>query len=188
MEMDSDTRQTENGSDGVPELGSKDVSFLRAIREINDSFETAGEGIGAPATTGRIRKVAGLDSNEVQHRLKRSERVENLIEVYPAPVYENNQQGPKSAELTAAGEQALDRITSGELSITGVATPEDIDGIREELVEIRETLTEIEENPTGGLDESEAENLDALKTMMVTFQNAFEELGVDLDEHRPDSN
>jgi len=178
--------QNSNPSVTLPDLGSKDVRFLRAITAINENSEPPNENIGAPATTGRIRKVSGLGDKEVQHRLKRSKKVADLIKVYDAPVYEGGRLGPKSAELTDAGEQALAQITSGNLN-HDLASPEDLSRVEEELIEIRETLTAIEESPTGGLDEDEVENLEALKTMMVTFQRAFEELGVDLDEHRPDT-
>ncbi len=184
MSMEED--QNSDYSITLPDLGSKDVRFLRAIAAVNESYATPNEKVDAPATTGRIRKVSGLDDKEVQHRLKRSKKVANLIEVYDAPVYEGGQLGPKSAELTAAGEQALDQITSGDLG-HDLASPEDLSQVEDELIEIRETLTAIEESSTGALDEDVAENLEALKRMMVTFQRAFEEMGVDLDQHRPDT-
>lgn len=184
--MSTEPDQDSDSAATLPDLGSKDVRFLRAIATVNENYGTPNEKIGAPATTGRIRKVSGLDDKEVQHRLKRSKKVADLIEVYDAPAYEGGQLGPKSAELTDVGEQALAQITSGDLS-HDLASPEDLSRVEEELIEIRETLTAIEESPTGALDEDVAENLEALKKMMVTFQRAFEEMGVDLDKHRPDT-
>lgn len=187
MDETSETPQPADSSQSVPELGSKDVAFLRAINTINSRFDTTAKGVGAPATTGRIREVSGLDENAVQHRLKRSEKVADLIKVHPAPVYDTGQQGPKSAELTEAGKQALDQLTSGDLAISGIATPEDISRLERKIEDLQATVMAFEENPTGALDDREADHLDALKNMMIAFQNAFEELGVDLDKHRPDA-
>jgi len=170
-----------------PNISGKDVTFLRAIRRLNATHEIGNKGIGAPATTGRIRELSGLDRSEVQHRLKRSEKMADLITVHRAPVYENGQRGPKSAELTEVGEQVLEQVTRGDISIKGLATPEDIDRLEQELVDIKETLNQFEESATGAFDEQKAERLDKLMEMMVTFMNAFEAMGVDLDEHRPEA-
>ncbi|NEU59221.1 hypothetical protein [Halorussus sp. MSC15.2] len=170
-----------------PNISGKDVTFLRTIRTLNATHDVGNEEIGAPATTGRIRELSGLVRSEVQHRLKRSEKMTDLITVHSAPVYNNGQRGPKSAELTEAGEQVLEQVTRGDLSIEGLATPEDIERLEKELVDIKQTLSEFEESPTGAFDEKKTERVNKLFEMMVTFMNAFEAMDVDLDEHRPET-
>lgn len=174
--------EDEDGVD-IPSLSSKDISVLKTIRALNETIdvEELPEGVRTPATTTRIRERSGLNTAEVQHRLKRSEKLDDLLEVYPAPVYKNGKHGPKSAELTAKGEAVLDQITSGNPP-TGV----DIEELAVEFADLQERVAVIEASPTGALDEQEADNFETVKEMMVTFQNVFEnELGINLEKHRP---
>jgi len=169
-------------------LGGKDVSLLRAVRAINRTHQLSeGSDVGAPATTGRIREVANLSSEEVNHRLKRSNTLDDLLHVHGASVRPDGSMGPKSAELTDEGQQVLDDLVNETLDASDLATSDDIQDLRDELTDLRARLKQIEESPTGAFSQEEAERLDSLKRMMVAFQDVFEQkLDIDLDPYRRD--
>ena len=96
-----------NGGD---ELSLKDITFLRAIRDINGSPErySSTESGVTPATVTAITEATTLSEDEVAYRLDHPRLGKSgLVKVYEAGLPGDDSAALNSAKLTEAGEAAL---------------------------------------------------------------------------------
>ena len=94
---------------GTEQLGLKDITFLRAIRDINGSperYASTEQGVSS-ATVAAITAATTLSEEEVTHRLDHPELGRSdLVKVYEAEPSGDGSAGLDSAELTEAGADA----------------------------------------------------------------------------------
>ncbi|WP_157525762.1 hypothetical protein [Halorientalis sp. IM1011] len=182
-----------------PDLGSKDIKFLKAVQEVN---ARAGYEPGAderpPATTSKIAAAAGLNKNEVNYRFNQRGFDEDglgYIEVYGARLLENGALSSKSAELTDAGEAALVEILEdgpsndsgldGDLDDRLSDLESEIDQLREENKALRDAVQNFEESEMGAWDQEQVEKFDATLNAMIAYQRIFGDVfGIDVSEFR----
>ena len=148
------------------DLSREDIEFLCAVRDINtdpDAY-TATTSSKVPANKTSIREATTLTPTQVEYRLKDRGLDEQLglIRIHEAPVH-NGVFGPKSAELTDRGLDALSRLEN-----TG-----DIDNYSS-LTAIRETISDLQ---------SSVEDLEARNSENVNepLRTEVEELGNRVD-------
>lgn len=184
-----------------PDLGSKDIKFLKAVQEVNAraGYEP-GTDERPPATTGEIAAVADLNKNEVNYRFNQRGFDEDglgYIEVYGAQLLDNGALSAKSAELTEKGEVALSEVLEGGTSNAGFVDSnlnerlsdleEEINKLQEENEVVQELVKQFEESETGAWSVDREEQFDATLNAMVAYQRIFSEvLEIDVGEFRGD--
>ena len=106
-----------NGDD---ELSLKDITFLRAIRDINGSperYASTEQGV-TPATVTAITEATTLSEEEVAYRLDHPRLGKSgLVKVYEAGPPGDDSASLNSAELTEAGERAIAEAEDRESSV-----------------------------------------------------------------------
>ena len=106
-----------NGDD---ELSLKDITFLRAIRDINGSperYASTEQGV-TPATVTAITEATTLSEEEVAYRLDHSRLGKSgLVTVYEVGSPGDDSASLNSAELTEAGERAIAEAEDRERSV-----------------------------------------------------------------------
>lgn len=173
-----------------PELGSKDIRFLRAVREVNEleGYEP-GYDERPPATTGRIAEAADLTKNEVNYRFNQrgfeTDGGLGYIEVYPSELLENGALSAKRAELTERGEAALSEVVEGNSprSVEGKELGDRLseleDGIaelREETAALQEVVEQLDSSEHDGWDPEREEQFDAMLNAMIAYRRIFSEV------------
>lgn len=173
-----------------PDLGSKDIKFLKAVQEVNarNGYEP-GTDERLPATTSKIAEVAGLNKNEVNYRLnQRGFDSDGLgyITVYGAQLLENGALSPKSAELTEQGEVALQNVLEASPSVNdGVESDiekrltelsDAVAELRNENQVLCDILQQIENSDTGAWSEDCEKEFHATLNAMVAHQRIFSEV------------
>lgn len=95
---------------GTEQLSLKDITFLRAIRDINGSperYASTDQGV-TPATVTAITEATTLSEEEVTYRLDHPRLGRSgLVKVYEAGPPGDDSASLNSAELTEAGERAI---------------------------------------------------------------------------------
>jgi hypothetical protein len=106
-----------NGDD---ELSLKDITFLRAIRDINGSperYASTEQGV-TPATVTAITEATTLSEEEVAYRLDHPRLGKSgLVNVYEAGPPGDDSASLNSAELTKSGERAIAEAEDRESSV-----------------------------------------------------------------------
>ncbi|GAB7093641.1 hypothetical protein JCM30237_07930 [Halolamina litorea] len=111
---------------GNEDLSLKDVTFLRAIRDINGSperFASTEQGV-TPATVTAITEATTLDEEEVAYRLDHPRLGRSgLVKVYEAGPPGHDSASLNSAELTKSGERAIADAEAGDAVDAGSQRP-----------------------------------------------------------------
>lgn len=175
-----------------PDLGSKDIKFLRAIQEVNarEGYKP-GTDERPPATTSSIATAADLSKNEVNYRFNQRGFDEDglgYITVYGAQLLENGALSAKSAELTEKGEAALTEVLEGGSSTSGeidADLEERLSALEDEMEQLRELIQQFDESETGAWSVDREEQFDATLNAMVAYQRIFSEVfEIDVSEFR----
>lgn len=198
MGKDQSSEEDSTSTESVnPDLGSKDIKFLKAVQEVNarNGYEPRADD-RPPATTSKIADAADLTKNEVNYRLnQRGFDTDGLgyITVYGAKLLENGALSSKSAELTGEGEAALQDVLEGGPSGSGVPDgdieeqlselSEGISELRKESQALRDAVQRIENSETGAWSVDREEQFEATLNAMVAYQRIFNDvLGIDVSE------
>lgn len=201
-------------SESDVDLGLKDIRFLSVIKEVNenpDKYEDVHEYQGAvPATVSAVQEVSGLTRDEAQYRMRKGKSKRGFTEedgvgyivVYDAEILETGEFGPKSAELTQKGEEALEQAKrrfarrldgDNEQIFAGVSDDElakikarqeelddRIDSIEEDLSRLSEQLggvsREIEGLKQSDMGALSPEVADHLETMIRVYPTMYQAL------------
>lgn len=192
-------------------LKLKDIKFLRAVRDINESPEqySSTDGGAVPATVGAIEDATDLSQGDINYRAQPSRsRLAELgyLKIHKSQVHDAGY-GPKSFELTPEGDQALEEamvahgLTEADTSelrdsqqLKQVAAQTSNHGDRIQSLETRveelagkvsqleETIRRYEESPTGAMSSSERDKIEALISRVPANSEVLEALGVNLSE------
>jgi len=190
----------------IPDLSRKDIRFLRAVRNINESPEEypATEG-GEVAATKTALKKGPLGEEAVRYRFENKAKITTdgeygLVEILPAPILDKGGYGPKSAELTDRGTKVLDQVLEERDLVKGGVQSEGVTGaggesdariaeleervadMEAKLDRILEAVNRWEESPTGALDEEEQRVFGAVAEAVPAHRRALRALGVEKDE------
>jgi len=185
------------------DLGLKDIRFLKAIRDINESpdeYPATDDG-KMPATKTAVRRVSSLSDDAVRYRFEQSADVTTdgdygLVEILSAKIKDNGGFGPKSARLTEKGSEVLDRElenrdlvstgvhpsggdgSSGELEAAVAKLEERLTSVEAKLDRVMELVEEWEESSTGALNDDEQRAFEALMNALPAHNNALKALGI----------
>jgi len=191
----------------TPDLGLKDIRFLKAVSDINESPDKypATENGKAPATKTAIKKASSLNNEAVKYRFEKAADIttdgkHGLVEILSANIRDNGGFGPKSARLTQKGadvlETELDRrdlvasgvqpkgeTISGEEFDTAVAKLEErIATVEAKLDRVLELVNEWESSSTGALDPDQTRALQAMTDAVPAHDQALKAMGVEAEE------
>jgi len=161
------------------ELSREDISFLRAIRDINtnpEKYENTSDG-EVPANKTSIRKVTELNPSQVDYRLRDRGLDENLglICIYDPPMTDSGY-GPKSAELTDEGVQALSTIADSnsiDESNSNVISSGEID-------QLRASVEKLEKQASNEVSDSLRAEIEDVSDRIDTLSEQMESLSKDV--------
>lgn len=168
----------------LSELSTEDITFLRAVRDINanpEDFQATDRG-EMPANKTSIQKATDLTSKQVEYRLTKrgldseSEGGLNLILSYgPTLNKEVGSFGPKSAELTELGVKALTEWEESEIVSRGTSE----DRTDENLRQLRARVEALEQQSPAtnqdGVDDNVAEEIRQLREDVNQLQSTIED-------------
>ena len=191
----------------IPDLGLKDIRFLKAVRDISESpdeYPATDDG-KAPATKTAIKKGASLSDEAVKYRFEKPADIttdgkHGLVEILSAKIKDNGGFGPKSARLTDKGAEVLEtelenrelvasgvqskgeNISGGEVDTAIAKLEERIAAVEAKLDRVLEAIDEWESSSTGALDPDQTRALQAMTDAVPAHDRALKALGVEADE------